>query len=179
MERVVVVGSSGSGKTTLARTLAKQLDLTHIELDAIFHQPAWVPRPPVEFIVELERQMSDSGDRWVTCGNYVSVSGSVHMRRADTIVWLDLSKPVIMRRVVARTVRRALTREELWNGNREPLTNFYRWDPEKNLIRWAWTRFDLTQTRYEEMSLDGTWSHADVYRLHTPADVSAFESGIS
>lgn len=179
MERVVVVGSSGSGKTTLARTLAEQLDLTHIELDGIFHQSGWVSRPSDEFIVELERQMAAANDRWVTCGNYVSVSSGVQMRRADTIVWLDLPRSMIMRRVLVRTVRRALTREELWNGNREPLTNFYRWDPEKNLIRWAWTRFDQTRSRYEEMSQDGTWSHAEVFRFRTSDEVTAFASGIS
>lgn len=142
-----MIGSSGSGKTSLARALSDKLGLAHIELDSIFHQPGWVPRPVDEFQAELQDRMTGSGDRWVTCGNYGSVSGHIHWRQADTIVWLDLPRWVIMRRVIARTVRRAITREELWNGNREPLTNFYRWDPEVNVIRWAWTRFDQTRTK--------------------------------
>ncbi|WP_447943576.1 hypothetical protein [Microbacterium aurum] len=38
---------------------------------------------------------------------------------ADAIVWIDHPRRVVMRRVVGRTIRRALTREELWHGNRE------------------------------------------------------------
>jgi cytidylate kinase len=41
--RVVVVGNSGSGKTTFALRLAQALDLTHVELDSIYHQPGWTP----------------------------------------------------------------------------------------------------------------------------------------
>jgi dephospho-CoA kinase len=39
MQRISIVGNSGSGKTTVARQLAAILDVPHIELDAIFHQP--------------------------------------------------------------------------------------------------------------------------------------------
>jgi adenylate kinase family enzyme len=39
--RVSILGTSGSGKTTLARRLAAALDLPHLELDAVFHQPGW------------------------------------------------------------------------------------------------------------------------------------------
>src|SRR3546814_4713935 len=66
---------------------------------------------------------------------------------ADTIVWLDLPRPLIMRRVAGRTLRRAITREELWNGNREPLAGLVRWHPERNIIRWAWVQHS---TRSEE-----------------------------
>ena len=95
-------------------------------------------------------------------------------RAADTIVWLDLPKPIVMRRVVRRTVSRAVRREELWNGNREPLTNFYRWDPEQNIIRWAWANFDVYRRRYEEHLVDGTWAHAEVARLRSPGEVAAW-----
>jgi GTPase SAR1 family protein len=39
--RIVVVGTSGAGKTTLARRIAAQLQLPHIELDAINWQSEW------------------------------------------------------------------------------------------------------------------------------------------
>ena len=54
MERIVVVGTSGSGKTTLAQALSDKLGLAHIELDGIFHQPNWVPRPADEFQADLQ-----------------------------------------------------------------------------------------------------------------------------
>jgi hypothetical protein len=54
----------------------------------------------------------------------------------------------VMYRVVLRTIRRAVTREELWNGNREPLSNFYRWDPGRNIIRLAWVKYPGSVDKY-------------------------------
>ena len=45
--------------------------------------------------------------------------------RADTIVWLDPPFRVLLWRLFLRTNRRILTREELWNGNRERFDNAY------------------------------------------------------
>ena len=111
---------------------------------------------------------------WTICGNYKSVSWDITMPQADTIVWLDLPRSVVMRRVVGRTLRRALLRQELWNGNREPLTNFYKWDPEENIIRWAWTKHHDYRQRYLEAMADGTWAHAEVHRLTSAGAVSKF-----
>ena len=174
MERIVVVGNSGSGKTTLAGQLAEKLGLTHIELDSLFHQPEWTPRDTEEFRRDLLERMEDAAAGWTICGNYQSVSWDITMPRADTVVWLDLPRSVVMRRVVARTVRRAVYRQELWNGNREPLTNFYRWDPEVNIIRWSWTRHDHYRRRYLQAIGDGTWAHAEVHRLTSVDAVSKF-----
>lgn len=179
MERVAVIGCSGAGKTTVAASLATKLDLTHIELDEIHHQPRWVPRPEDEFRAELDARMEAADGRWVTCGNYTSLGGGLQMARADTIVWLDLAKALVMRRVISRTVRRAITREELWNGNREPMTNFYRWDPEVNVMRWAWVKHADHRERYGQMSTDGSWAHADVHRLRSPAEVDELLEALS
>ena len=43
------------------------------------------------------------------------------LERADTVVWLDLPRRVWLPRLVRRTLRRVVRREELWNGNRESL----------------------------------------------------------
>ncbi len=174
MQRVVVVGNSGSGKTTLARELAERLDLTHIELDSLFHQPGWTPRDPEEFQADLLDRMERADNGWTICGNYKSVTWSLTMPSADTIIWLDLPKSLVMRRVTKRTLRRALTREELWNGNREPLTNFYRWAPEENIVRWSWTMHDSYRQRYLTAIADGSWDHAAVHQLSSADAVSRF-----
>ncbi len=119
MRRVSVVGNSGSGKSTLARELALVLGVPYVELDSLFHQPGWVPLAEDEFRRVVGAAAAVDG--WVMDGNYSAVRPIV-WTRADTVVWLDLPRRTVMRQVVWRTVRRAVTRQELWNGNREPLS---------------------------------------------------------
>lgn len=145
MERISVVGPPGSGKTTFARRLAGLCAAPFVELDSIVHQAGWNDLAGEELRGRVSAAIS--GDRWVVDGNYRAVLDLV-WERADTVVWLDLPRRVVMRRVIARTLRRALTRQELWNGNREPLTNFYRWDPERNIVRWTWVTYPQYAAAY-------------------------------
>jgi adenylate kinase family enzyme len=178
VERISVIGSSGSGKTTVARAIAEALDLTHVELDSVFHLPGWQQKPDSEFREEVARLTA--GDRWVVDGNYASHGvADIVWPRADTVVWLDPSRPVVMRRVVGRTLRRVVTREELWNGNREPWTNLYSRDPYKNIIVWAWTRFEGTREKCERRLVDGSWDHLQVVRLRTAGQTKAFLAGLT
>jgi adenylate kinase family enzyme len=173
MERVSVVGSSGSGKTTMARELADVLESPYLELDSVFHQPDWTPLPDSEFRSEVDEFTSQG--RWVVDGNYSS-HGVLDLvwGRSDSVVWLDPPKTVVMSRVIRRTVRRAITREELWNGNREPMSNFTKWDPEENVIRWSWTRFDHTRSKYEARAADSRWSHLTITRVRSRKDADLF-----
>jgi len=120
VQRVSVIASAGSGKSTMGRLLATKLDVPFVELDAIFHQPQWAELP----IQEFRRRVAEitAFDAWVIDGNYSGVRDLV-WQRAEVIAWLDLPRRTLMSRVVRRTIRRALTRERLWNGNTEPLTN--------------------------------------------------------
>jgi hypothetical protein len=90
------------------------------------------------------------------------------------VVWLDLPRRLVMRRIILRTVRRAVTRERLWNDNREPLANLYRLDPEKNIIRWAWVRHAVYVERYDAAMHDSAFDHLRFVRLRTTAGIDAF-----
>jgi len=81
-----------------------------------------------------------------------------------------------MRRVTMRTVRRVVTRQELWNGNREPLSNLYRWDPERNIIRWAWVKHAASHDRYAAAMEDPRQAHLRFIRLRSAAEVDAFDA---
>src|SRR5215470_14800607 len=118
LARVVVVGCSGSGKTTLARQLAQLLGAPHIELDALHWLPNWVPRPTDEFCALVAQAVAQ--EQWVTDGNYRAVRDLV-WSRATTVIWLNYPFPTVFRRVLWRTLRRTLTREVLYTGNRESL----------------------------------------------------------
>lgn len=143
--RISVVGNSGSGKSTLAKLLARRLSVPRLELDALAHLPNWSSPAPEDFA----RQVRDfcAGDAWVVDGNYRAVQPLV-WERAELVLWLALPRLQVLRQLVARTVRRALTREVLWNGNRERLENFTSWDPERSVIAWAWTEHAAYEARY-------------------------------
>jgi adenylate kinase family enzyme len=118
LRRVVVRGSTGAGKSTFARELATRLDLPYVELDALHHLPGWTEASAEELRARVEAALDD--DRGgVVDGNYDGKLGTLVVGRAELIVWLDLPLRVTFPRLLRRTVRRARTGEELWNGNRE------------------------------------------------------------
>lgn len=117
MERIWVVGSAGAGKSTLARALSQRLGLPHTELDRLYWRPGWQMAPTDEFLAAVDAVTSTR--RWVICGNYRSAGANV-LLHADTVVWLDYPLYVSFPRLLRRTVRRARTRDNLWDsGNYE------------------------------------------------------------
>jgi hypothetical protein len=84
--RIVIAGVSGNGKTTLGRRLAQRLGVPFTELDALMHQPGWVPAETGTFRHEVEAVM-DASDGWVLDGMYQGQLGDLVLRRADTLVW--------------------------------------------------------------------------------------------
>jgi adenylate kinase family enzyme len=171
-----VVGCSGSGKTTLARRLARVLDAPHIELDSIFHQQGWTPLPDEEFRARVGAATEPA--RWVVDGNY-SVVQPIVWGKADTVVWFDLPFAVVLMRTVRRTLRRVVTREELWNGNREPMSNLWSLDPEKSIIMWTVTRFGTYRRRYAAATSDPRWAALRFVRLRSQAESSGFLAGVA
>jgi adenylate kinase family enzyme len=163
------VGTSGAGKSTLARAVAERLAVPYVELDAFMHQPGWEPRPDREFMDEVDQATSQAG--WVVDGNYMRfvIEGPV-WKRADTVVWLDLPRRTVMRQVIVRTVRRAITKEVLWNGNREPLANFLSLDPMKSIIVWTWVKHHEFAQRYRDAMTDPRWRGITFVRLRSHAE---------
>lgn len=128
--RIALAGSTSSGKSTLARRLSRITGAPHIELDALYHGPDWVPMPDFrERVAEATSRAS-----WITDGNYAAAR-DLTWGRADLIVWLDYHLPRILWRLTERTFRRWWRREVLWNGNREVLRNHF--FSKQSLYLWA------------------------------------------
>jgi adenylate kinase family enzyme len=175
MRRVGVVGNSGSGKSTLGRQLAHALAVPFVELDAIYHQSGWQPMRREEFRARVAAAVA--GDGWVVDGNYSAVRDLV-WARADTVVWFDLPRRTVMRQIVLRTLRRTVTRERLWNDNREPLSNLYHRSPEQSIIVWAWTRHATYHHRYSQAAADPAYAHISFVRIRSRADAAALLAAV-
>lgn len=173
MQRVVIVGGPGSGKTTLARRAARALSAVHVELDALWWQPGWVHREPAEF-VDAVREVLSSTPRWVVDGNYVHEIAESVWPLADTLVWLDLRRGLGFRRAVVRSVRRLVTRQELWNGNRQTLDVL----GPRSLWR-LWSRWPSYPERIRLLLDSGVAPDLTVVRLVSPAAVRRWLDGIA
>lgn len=102
--RIVIIGRTGSGKTTLARELAAALNMSHVELDALYFGPEFSTAPLS--VLRERTSAAIAGDRWVTDGNKSAVRDLV-WPRADTIIWLDYSLIVSLWRLGRRALWRA------------------------------------------------------------------------
>lgn len=172
--RISVVGCSGAGKSTLSRRLAQHLGYRHIELDALFHQPNWQPLPTEQFQLATRRALE--GDGWIAEGNYSAVRPLVR-DRSDMVIWLDTPRHKVMRQVIWRTLRRLVTREVLWNGNRERWGNLLKLNPRQSILAWTWTRHPVYRQRYAE-EMRAAPQHRRYLRLDSRQAVEAFLAGL-
>jgi adenylate kinase family enzyme len=174
--RIVVIGTTGSGKTTMARRLSQKLGVPHVELDALHWEPNWTEASNEVFRERVERALRC--DEWVVDGNY-GVVRDIVWGRADTIIWLDYTLPVMLWRLTRRTLRRIATQEELWGGNRESVrTTFFSRD---SLFVWQLTTYRRRRRENPSLLARPEHSHLQVVRLPSPSAarrwLASFPSG--
>jgi adenylate kinase family enzyme len=163
MRKVLVGGITGTGKSTLARQVAARLGLPFHEMDALFHGPGWVPRPTFE--AEVER--ITAGAAWVFDSHGYPQVRDLVWSRADTVIWLDYPRRIVMSRVLRRSFARATYDRELWNGNRE---GFRDWVSADHPVRWAWSQFDNRRADLTARARDPAYGQVSVIRLRHPRD---------
>jgi adenylate kinase family enzyme len=171
MRRVIVMGTAGSGKTTVAAALARRLAVPHVELDALAWGPDWESTPPE--VLRERVAAAVEAEAWVVDGNY-SATRDLVWPRADTVVWLDPPRRVVMWRVITRTVRRIVTRRVLWSGNRESLRTALSRD---SIVLWAWTTYDRRHRDYPDQL--AAHPNLAVHRLRSARDVDRFLAAVS
>lgn len=103
MHRIAIIGSPGAGKTTFSKRLATKLGLPLYHLDFYYwdnknnyaeDKLAWRKK-----VTELANQPS-----WIIDGNYKSTY-DVRFPKADTIIYLDYSRNLTLRRAIQRRIR--------------------------------------------------------------------------
>ena len=72
-----------------------------------------------------------------------------------------------MRRVITRSISRAVSGRELWNGNFE---DWRMWFHASHPIRWAWDTWADKRKRHEALLAEPAYAHLKVQRLKRPAE---------
>lgn len=170
--RVLLAGVTGVGKSTLGRRLGKLWGLPYTEMDALHWGPDWSTR---ETFLQDAREVADQ-DAWITEWQYWS-RGFKHGLgdRADTLIWLNFPRPVALLRLLRRTVRRSLTREQLWAGNAEPPLWAYFTAPETHILRWEHRTHDTWRRRMPDVREE--FPQLTIVELRSPREVARWLSG--
>lgn len=159
-----MIGTSGAGKTTLAREITRRCGGTFIEIDALHWKADWQETPAEEMRARLRELVR--APSWTVDGTYMSLRDEV-WPHADTIIWLDYSFPVVFGRVLRRTLRRVIFREELWNGNHESWREMF---SRKSILWWVITTFHRRRRQIPQALSLPEFSHLQVFHFRAPSD---------
>lgn len=179
-QRIHVMGNSGSGKSTLASRLAAILDVPFVELDALNWEPGWVglnSEGPEEFARRIAE--ATAGDAWVVAGSYTAFSLQGFWAKLDTVVWLDLPRSLLVRRVLRRSWHRWRSKELLWGTNYERFwPQLALWRKEESLVWWVITQHHRKRRQMLSFMTDPRWRHIRFIRLTSVAEVESFAQAI-
>ncbi|MER5731983.1 AAA family ATPase [Streptomyces sp. NPDC002138] len=168
MRRVLVVGISGAGKSTLAAALSRRLGLPHHEMDALhFTGPGWAVNE--SFVRDTARLAAQ--DRWIFDSLGYPAVRDLLWERADTVVWLDHPRRVIMWRVLRRSLRRTVHRERIFGGNVERWRDWLRAD---HPAWWAWSQYSARRAEIARRAADPRFAPLRVVRLRGRTEATAW-----
>ncbi|NNE67489.1 MAG: DNA topology modulation protein [Pyrinomonadaceae bacterium] len=167
MKRVLVVGSCGAGKSTFSRKLQEKTDLPLIHLDRYYWKPDWVESSVEEWTAKVSELIS--GDKWIIDGNYGGTM-DLRMKRADTVIWLDLPRYLCIYRVLKRTLSaNSSARPDMAEGCEERF--------ELDFLKYVWN-FRRDKNPKIERRFDRVHEQARLIRFRRSSEPMAFLDGL-
>lgn len=163
MQRVLVTGASGAGKSTLAAKIAEVTGLPFIPTDPFYWEEDWQPAP--ENSVVKKADSVTAREEWVLDGNFDDQRHLV-WQRADTVIWLDFPRWVIVTRAVRRNLGYLVSREPMWSGNRMTLPRAW------SGIRHSFRSVAMKRRQYPGYAAE--FPHLRVLRFGSPNQVDAW-----
>ena len=159
MQKIIIIGCPGSGKTTLATQLGAKLNISVHHLDKYFWKENWTPTPQDEFR-KIQNELM-SGPRWILDGNFTK-SIDNRLAQADTVVFLDFPKRIILWRVFRRYLKD-------WGKVRPDMGG------DNEGIQWSFVKFILNYPTHEVYAvLKQQAGDKKVHVLHNPKEASNF-----
>ncbi|MFF3410468.1 AAA family ATPase [Streptomyces sp. NPDC002742] len=172
MERILVVGVTGAGKSTLARAVSSRLGLPYHEMDAVyFNGPGWAVN---DKLTEDVSRLA-AGPRWIVDSLGYPEVRDLLWTRADTVIWLDYPRRVVMPRVLLRSVRRTVTREVIFGGNRETWREWLRRD---HPVWSSWSQHAPRHDEVERRALDPAFAPLDTLRFRHSDETAAWVASL-
>ena len=170
MKKIIIVGTTGSGKSTLAKALSKKLDLPYIQLDELFWKKDWQWSSDQEFFSKIEKAIDQPS--WIIDGNY-SRTNHLTWKDVDTVVWVNFPFWLTFYQNFTRSIKRALSKKELWKGtgNTESFTRMFSKD---SILIWLFKTYDSNIKKYETRMNDPQFSHVTFHRLTSRRQVARF-----
>jgi len=161
MKRVMIIGGSGCGKSTTARRLAEITGLPVIHIDPMYYSAGWQLRGPAETnALALEAAAKET---WIIDGNH-NRSIPERLSRADTLIFLDISTPRRMWRILSRTLKHyGQSRPDMAKGCPER----FEWEFTIWVAKYYWQRRDRDIT-----TINTAPAHVKCYYIKNSADLA-------
>jgi hypothetical protein len=112
-----------------------------------------------------------AAERWIVDGNYAPVRDLV-WPRATCVIWLNYSFPLVMARAIRRTLTRAISREELFSGNKESLRMAF--FSRESILLWVLTTHRGRRRRFEQLQRSDAYSHLRWFEFKTVPQADQF-----
>lgn len=149
--RILIYGVTGSGKSTTAQRIAARTGLPLTLADELTWEPNWVGVPEAEQRRRFEAIVAK--DVWVLDTAYSSWVDVV-LARVDLVIALDYPRWLSLQRLIRRSVRRAIDKKPICNGNTESFRQMFSRD---SIIAWHFKSFARKRDRMRrwEAGTDG------------------------
>ena len=175
-KRVSVIGTTSSGKSTLAEQLAAKIGGNFVELDALYWEPNWIPALKPIFWERVEDAVA--ADAWVIAGNYNFIR-PVIWQRAEVVIWLDYPLHIVFWRLLTRTIRRSITKELLWNTNREKFWPHLKLWSDDSLFHWLFKTYWRRKRETPKLLALPEYAHLKVIHFMHPKKAECWLKGDS
>lgn len=152
-DRVLIYGVTGTGKTTLAARLSERTGVPWHSVDDLTWEPGWTEVP-----LDIQRKRISeicAAERWIldtAYGKWLDIP----LARVQLIVALDYPRWVSLGRLIWRTFRRLVDRNEICNGNTESLGQAFSRD---SIIVWHFRSFARKRARIRAWAASGPDRH--------------------